>query len=636
MNRKLFNIGICVLLFLGQQSLSYGQIRKEKKANKQFERYAYTDAIHIYKEIVESGKANSVTYAKLGDAYYFNANLTEAYSWYDKYFEHLKDTKPEGVYYFRYAQTLKAVGQTNKADDILKQWAKEFLTEEEANHYLQDFKQNSETNNKVKLTLEAYNSNHIDYGAVDLEDKIVFTSSRNSTLVEKQIDPWTNEPYTGIYQVSKKNIEDVQSLTLEGELATVNYSTPVFSKDGTTMFFTANNVSKKGKKRFNKEDSSLLKIFKATKIKEGVWGQVEELFINSDNFNTAHPSLSNDEKYLYFSSDRPGGYGQSDLYKIELVNLVPKGSVVNLGSEINTSGRESYPFIDENVLYFSSDAGLGYGGLDIFKVNVSDNQGSEAKKVINLGSQFNSAFDDFAYAPKGKNRGYLSSNRPSDLGLDNIYSFSTCSTQLKGNIKDEKTLSGLSESTIEVFNQQKEKVLELKADQQGEYYSEELLCDKEYSIVVKSAGYQSQTIGLTFDFDNLVKQQDFTLKLIEQPKKNLVFEPIYFSYNKIIIREDARLILLDIKGILESNPEVNVEIQSHSDSRGSHSYNMLLSEKRAKETAQWLIQNGIDSNRIKIKALGETMLANECGNQVKCTETQHEKNRRCEFKIIEK
>ncbi|MDR2221468.1 MAG: OmpA family protein [Flavobacteriaceae bacterium] len=634
MNKKLLNIGLCALLFLGQQSLSFGQIRQEKKASKQIEKYAYSDAINTYKRIIDNGRADATVYAKLANAYYFNAKLVEAHPWYAKYFEQIEDNKIEGIHLFRYAQTLKAVGQTQKADELLKQWANDFATTD-AKYYVHDNKGLAKDKKVVSLALAQYNSDSSDFGAANLGDTTIFTSSRSRE--GKQIDPWTNESFTSLYQIDSDHTNKVEPFVLQGELNTVNYSTAIFTKDGSVMFFTANSLSEKGKKKYNKENSSLLKIFKASKLGEGKWGQVEELSINSDDFNTAHPSLSSDEKYLYFSSDRPGGYGQSDIYKIALENLKPIGNPINLGPMINTSGRETYPFITDGSLFFSSDARLGYGGLDIFKVDLPiDQTKAITNDPINLGEQFNSAFDDFAYYQTNTNKGYLSSNRPAQIGSDNIYYFNTCAPIFKGSVKDELSLKALDNSLVELYDKQKSKVGVLYTNQMGEFYTDDLICEQQYTVVFKSEGYNPKTLVIQFEGDNPVVQRDILLQLKDKPWQNIVFDPIYFSFDESVIRQDAIVILDKIQHVLTTYPTIKIQIQSHTDSRGSAAYNMDLSQKRAQQTAQWLIKNGVDSQRITTKAMGETMLLNRCKDNEPCTAAEHALNRRSEFKIIEK
>lgn len=637
MKKKVLNLGLCILLFGASSHISHGQLRQVKKANKQFENYAYSDAIQSYMRIVDRGKATIETYAKLGDAFYFNAKLIEANKWYNELFSISNNSKIEGHYYFRYAQTLKAVGQQDKAEEILKYWVNNFASEQERKYYIVSASikdGNYIKKGALKLELASFNSDYSDYGAIAVNDKIVFASSRPMYDESKVIDKWTNESYISLFEATNSSEKDIIPIALGHTDKRINESSVAFSKDASTMFFTTNNVNIKRKKRYNKKGSSLLKIFKATKLENGAWGSIEELSINSDDFNTAHPSLSPDEKYLYFSSDRPGGYGESDLYKVELHNLMPVNQPINLGENINTSGRETFPFISKEALYFSSDSRIGYGGLDIFKVDILSND--MMSEVKNLGKQFNSSFDDFAYFSTSQNTGFISSNRPNkEYKSDNIYSFTLCSTEFFGKVIGEEKLEGIGESVLRFRLIKEDEVFELLTDETGSFYTEDLRCNQEYSIAVESKGYESKTLLINLGEESPQKEQDIFLKEISNTIwKDSVIEPIYFNFDKAFIRKESIATLNKILNVLATYQGVKIEIRSHTDSRGSKAYNLTLSEKRARETVKWLIDNGGDKERITFKGMGESELLNNCDDKTPCSSEKHAINRRSDFKII--
>ena len=197
-------------------------------------------------------------------------------------------------------------------------------------------------------------------------------------------------------------------------------STPAYTKDGKTVYFTRNNFLD-GKKGKDANKVTLLKIYKAT-LEEDKWINITALPFNSDSYQVAHPTLSADEKTLYFASDMPGTKGLSDLYKVDIKEDGSFGTPVNLGSDINTEGRETFPFItSDNELYFASDGHPGLGGLDIF-ITKLEKDGS-FKQVHNVGESANSQYDDFALIiNKTSKRGFLTSNRPG-VGNDDIYKF---------------------------------------------------------------------------------------------------------------------------------------------------------------------------------------------------------------------
>ena len=634
MKENIIKIGLLFILSLSCYSIAQGQIKKQINANNQFNNYAYSDAIAKYLNIIEKGKANADVYLHLGDAYYFNGQLTKAYPWYEQYFESTNVPTIEGDHYFRFAQTLQSVGKNEQANEILKYWSKNYNSDSPILEYLVlDKDSNAQTDSNVKLKLLDLNSLESDYSAVTLRGKIIFTSSRTQGDNFKEKDSWTNQSFTSLYQSDLDNLNQVELFNLESNSNNINHSSAVFSKDGQTMFFTANNINKKGKKKFNKKNSSLLKIFKAVKLDNGMWGSVEELSINSDDYNTAHPSLSSDEKYLYFSSDRPGGFGQADIYRVELQDLIPIGEVVNLGKQINTKGRETYPYNIGDILYFSSDAHIGYGGLDIFKVDVSNL--TSIGNVQNLGPNFNSTFDDFSYFEIDSNRGFISSNRLVDnLNYDNIFLFQLCLTKFSVLVKDMETNQALVQADVK-FKGSEQKIFDLKTDQNGQVLTESLLCDQLYDLEVSAKGYKPQnfTITLTDQQPTLQKEVLLQREKQQEPWQSIEFPLVYFDFDKSKPKENSQATLEQVLAILQKYPNLQLDILAHTDSRGSASYNMELSKRRAKSIGDWFIDRGISKDRLRETGYGESQLLNNCIEGVPCTIEQHAQNRRTEFKI---
>lgn len=634
MKENIIKIGLLFILSLSCYSIAQGQIKKQINANNQFNNYAYSDAIAKYLNIIEKGKANADVYLHLGDAYYFNGQLTKAYPWYEQYFESTNVPTIEGDHYFRFAQTLQSVGKNEQANEILKYWSKNYNSDSPILEYLVlDKDSNAQTDSNVKLELLDLNSLESDYSAVTLRGKIIFTSSRTQGDNFKEKDSWTNQSFTSLYQSDLDNLNQVELFNLESNSNNINHSSAVFSKDGQTMFFTANNINKKGKKKFNKKNSSLLKIFKAVKLDNGMWGSVEELSINSDDYNTAHPSLSSDEKYLYFSSDRPGGFGQADIYRVELQDLIPIGEVVNLGKQINTKGRETYPYNIGDILYFSSDAHIGYGGLDIFKVDVSNL--TSIGNVQNLGPNFNSTFDDFSYFEIDSNRGFISSNRLVDnLNYDNIFLFQLCLTKFSVLVKDMETNQALVQADVK-FKGSEQKIFDLKTDQNGQVLTESLLCDQLYDLEVSAKGYKPQnfTITLTDQQPTLQKEVLLQREKQQEPWQSIEFPLVYFDFDKSKPKENSQATLEQVLAILQKYPNLQLDILAHTDSRGSASYNMELSKRRAKSIGDWFIDRGISKDRLRETGYGESQLLNNCIEGVPCTIEQHAQNRRTEFKI---
>jgi len=398
----------------------YSQIKKEKQADKSFDRLAYIDAIKVYERIADKGFVNTSILQNLADAYYFNGKLVEANKWYTELFDGNYEDKDVAAlsseYYYRYAQTLKAAQDYTKSQQMMDRFAA--LEQEDSRSALynknRDYLEHIENfSDRYDIKLLNINTEYSDYGGTMLGNQFVFTSARATEHESgSKIHSWTNESYTSLYSVTIDQNGFGEPVLFAPEIESkVNDATAVFTQDGNTMYFTRNNSKASGKSKQNRDKTSLLKLYKAVKQADGKWGLVEELPFNSDNFNTAHPALTPDDKWLYFVSDRKETLGQSDLFRVALYENGGYGPVENLGKTINTAGRESFPFISSDFqLYFSSDGHPGLGGMDIFVAKLYPN--GTFGPVVNMGTPINSSLDDFGfYLDPKQNKGFVSSNR---------------------------------------------------------------------------------------------------------------------------------------------------------------------------------------------------------------------------------
>lgn len=655
MKNRLLRIGFLGALLLGLSVTTYGQRSTEKKADKEFDSYAYVDAIKVFERIANKGYTSTSVLTKLGDSYYYNAKLVEANKWYDLLFNSEyadKDLdKLPAEYYYRYAQTLKAVGNNAAAEQSLAKFAslekndsRAKLFEASKDSYLKDIEKMS---NRFEIKDLPINTAYSDYGAAVLEDKLVFTSARPTGLSGNRVHDWTNENFTNIFE-SQINTDGtfgepvLFSKTVDAKA--VNESTAIFTKDGNTMYFTRNNSSLKGKKKYNADSNSLLKIYKATKDENGKWGSISELPFNSDSYNCAHPALTPDEKWLYFVSDQEGTLGQSDIFRVAIYEADKFGDVENVGDKVNTSGRETFPFISsDNMFYFASDGRPGLGGLDIYmaKLNVDGSFGT----VVNMGSPINSIHDDFSFYMDGKSRkGFVSSNRPGGQGGDDIYFFleKVCKQALEGIVFDKDSKEVLANATLTFYNVNYDVVRTLKTDEKGYYLIEDIDCGMKYRIKAEAPKYNTEESVVLLDYSPGVKKHDIPLEKTVLPIgvnddlfKKLNLEPIYFDFDKSNIRRDASIELMKIVEVMKEYPTMKIDVRSHTDSRGNDDYNMKLSDRRAKSTVQWIISQGIDKSRIQGNGYGESQLQNKCSNGVPCTIEEHQLNRRSEFIILE-
>jgi outer membrane protein OmpA-like peptidoglycan-associated protein len=405
-----------------------------------------------------------------------------------------------------------------------------------------------------------------------------------------------------------------------------------------------------GKKRKDVQNSTLLKIYKAT-IVNATFINITELPFNSDQYNAAHPALSADEKTLYFASNMPGSLGQSDLYKVAINPDGSYGNPINLGNVINTEGRETFPVVtSDNEIYFASDGHPGLGGLDVFVSKLEKDE--NYKYVVNVGEPINSSQDDFGFLINENTRvGYVSSNREGGLGSDDIYKFKEtkkieypCEQLLKGVVIDKTTGFPLANSKVTLSDANYKMLNELTTDNEGKFNFGAVVCDSNYYIKAEKSEYstseksviipnESGETTVALELDKEVK----VVKIGDDLFKAFQIKQIYFDLDKSFIRQDAEVELAKILDVLEQYPTMEIDVRSHTDCRQTASYNLSLSDRRAKATRTWIIQKGISKSRITGKGYGESQLVNNCECEPKnissCTEAQHQENRRSEFII---
>lgn len=640
------NILFCITLLITISISGYSQKSQVKLANKEYENYAFIDAIKTYEKVAEKGYKSAEMFKKLGNSYYFNAQLDQAAKWYQALFE-MNTSDLETEYYYRYAQSLRAIGQNDKADRILLEFTKKAggdsrgILYKKNTNYLEQIKKNS-----GRYTIEdaGINSVYSDYGTTIYNDKIIFTSARDTGGISQRKHKWTNQHFTNLYSAALDQSSTPTKPTKfdKNVNSKFNESTPVFTKDLNTMYFTRNNFLD-GKKGKNTEKVTLLKIYKATKV-NNTWTNIVALPFTSDNYNTAHPALSPDEKTLYFASDMPGTIGQSDLFKVAINDDGSFSNPENLGKNINTEGRETFPFISQdNELYFSSDGHPGLGGLDIFVSTLTSD--STWGTVENVGSDINSPKDDFAYYLDTTSRkGFFTSNKDGGKGYDDIYKFLElkkikCEHELYGVITDLSNSTALANATIVLLDEQYNTLKTQQADAQGKY-SFNVECDKIYFVRAQYPEFTTKEVKAETKKEN---EKTYVPIALESAKckvaigddlgKCFNIKMIYFDLDKSTIKQAAAFDLEKILDVLQQNPTMKLDIRSHTDSRQTFKYNEALSDRRAKATIDWLISKGINENRLTGKGYGETQLVNKCADGVSCTEEEHQLNRRSEFII---
>lgn len=641
MNTIVRNILLFALVVFTAGS-TFSQQKDIQKANKEFDKFAYIDAREIYLKVVADGYESAEIFKKLGDTYYFNSDYTNAAKWYDKLVKQFPDqTEPE--YYYRAAQSLKSLGKYDESDALLKDYVAKggnglvIKSYEDDPNYLKStvFKSRDFVLDKVGV-----NSSSSDFGASFYgKDKIVYASASNTEGMK--VSEWTNQPFLDLFMADKDSTGQLtNSIKLGGDINTQYHeSSTAFTKDGNTVYFTRNNFLD-GKKGKDKNKTIRLKLYKATKTGDYNWTNIVELPFNNKDYSVAHPALSPDGKKLYFSSDMPGTIGMSDLWYVDILGNDSYGTPLNLGPEINTEARESFPFISEkNNLYFSSDGRSGLGGYDIF-VTPLDNVGKPGK-ITNLGAPSNSAQDDFGFIINEDARiGYVSSNRGGDRGSidDDIYLVKeVCSITIKGKVFDEETKEPLPGAQVSLLDENNQLVSQTIAKNDGTYNFVGD-CGTQYTVRGVKEGYNPYEKIIETPLLSGIIDVPLPLKRIGPCPPNdlgckLNLQPIYFDFDKSNIRPDAEIELAKILAAMREYPELIIHIESHTDSRGNDNYNESLSERRAQSTLKWLVGKGIDAKRLTAKGYGESQLVNQCSNGVNCTAEEHQLNRRSMFII---
>jgi outer membrane protein OmpA-like peptidoglycan-associated protein/tetratricopeptide (TPR) repeat protein len=640
------NLSYCAVILMFTLHAS-GQKKSISNADKNFANYLYVDAIATYEKVADKGYKDEKMFQKLGDAYYFIANLEKAEKWYTELFN--MNANQQAEYCYRYSQTLKAVKNYAKADKILEQFVTKSADDQRAilyvnqRDYLKDIKANS---GRFEIADAGVNSQYSDYGSALYDNKLVFASARDTGGVSKKVFKWNNEYFTNLY-FSQANADG--SMTKPKLFSKVinskfHESTPIFTKDLKTMYFTRNNYLD-GKKRKDSKKVTLLKLYKANQ-EEGKWVNVQELPFNSNEYSVAHPALSVDEKTLYFASDMPGTKGLSDLFSVTINSDGTYGMPQNLGFPINTASRETFPFIsNDNKLYFASDGHPGLGGLDIFVSQVSPI--NNYKEIQNVGAPVNSSKDDFGFlVDSNTNLGFFTSNREAGKGLDDIYKFvqratnPICNQVLKGIVTDLETGLILTNTKLSLFDDQFNLINEVSSGNDGKY-TLEVVCGKIYYVRAEKLEYDTKeskviiaaTSGETTRPLALEKRKK-VIDVGSDLAKSLDIPILFFDLDKSFIRKDAAFELEKVLAVMQQYPNMKIDIRSHTDSRQTNDYNEKLSNKRAKATRAWLIAKGIEATRLTAKGYGETQLVNKCADGVDCTEQEHQGNRRSEFVIV--
>ncbi len=717
---KQFALSVLILFAaLTLPEFASAQSFQEKKADQYYERYAYSKAVELYQDLFNRDTKNPKYIQRLAYSYYKMLNYRKALIYYSQ----LVQIEPhQASDLFDYAQLLRIDGRP----ELSKVWLEKYLVQSpgdlRAKRLLENLNATSNQKPVENISIKNLDGNtrFTDMTANFYKDQIIYSSAKDSFSMIKNTYDWNNQPFLDLY-ISKPNAEpnDKDDKSIYKALNSRFHEGPVsFTTDFNTMYFTRNNFMN-GRVTTMPDGTNNLKIFVAD-FNGKEWKNVRGLPFNSDRYSVGHPALSADNQTLYFISDMPGGYGETDIYKSEFINGT-WGKPVNLGETINTSGKEMFPYVDkEGILYFSSNGHPGNGGLDIFAAK-EEKPGSY--RIVNVVSPINSVFDDFGCILNSDSLiGFFTSNRPGGKGDDDNYSYKINWMDLKVMVYDDQTKGVLPGSKIALMAEDGKVIDNKIADEEGSavftvkprakyqllaesktytpetkevqikgslfdfvhrediylkrgalYLTIEVI-DKESGLIIPNAIVDisegkydeselednngvirmkmNESTDYTFYasaeeyFENTVKYSsvdkpagEYTLT-IELEKlstgKQFVLDDLYYDLDKYNIRPDAAIVLDRLAKLLVDNPEIRIEIGSHTDSRATAEYNERLSQRRSESVVAYLISKGIAPDRLVAKGYGESQLINQCADGVQCTEEEHQANRRTVIEILNK
>ena len=611
-----------------------------KNAIKDFNNAEYFNAANKFEKIIKSGDAKNNFL--LAESLRKSNRLWQAEKFYR---DAIKNGIDDEMAYYYLVLSFKANNNYEQADSLIIDYLKKgedesviSLLRKEAT-YINNLKNYPDTSYYRVKNLKAINTKFAEYSPSFSNEKLYFVSNRQS----EKIYSGTGTPFTDLYEIKSRGANvDINSLKkLEDNInqEKVNEGSITFSEDGTYMIFAKGNDGKSSGR--NNVDLYW------SRFRRGGWTNPRLLNVNTSRSWDSTPFLSKDGKTLYFASNRSKGYGGTDIYKANVNRRGRWINIQNMGPEINTSGNELFPSVTEDGrLYFSSDSHEGFGGLDIF---VASRRGGKIT-ITNPGKPLNSRGDDFGVNPYNPTRGFFTSNREGGAGDDDIYTFvnddpnlKIVNYTLKGTTltpkSDTKELNVLGNSTVKLLDREGQVIEETFTDSDGNFkfivYS-----DEEYILIGEKENYFStrgefSTIGKELDKSKLkefITNVEYEKNLILDRiivNKSIVLDNIYYDLDKSDIREDAAVELDKLIVILRDNPNISIELSSHTDDRASVDYNQNLSQRRAESAVSYILSKGIDDNRITARGYGESQLIILNAE----TEDEHQINRRTEFKV---
>ncbi|MDB5226192.1 MAG: flagellar motor protein MotB [Bacteroidota bacterium] len=722
------------------------------KAEKLYNDLSYFEAIPVFESYLQKHDSNATAMAHLGDCYRQTSRFDKAEYWYSKA---VAKGGVEPKYKLYLAQMLQADGKYEEAAKYYAKYKEEVPEDRRSAMEMKacsDYGQFLLTRDRYTVKDLSFNSTGYDFASALFNDGLVYSSSRDSAKAISRISTWTGTEFFDMWFVKGDKDQFGKPERMKGDAATKYHEgTLSFTPDKSHVYFTRNNYEN-GKTKASSDKIIKLKIY-YSEVDGRTWKNDKPFAYNNDEYSVGHPALTADGNTMYFVSDMPGGYGMMDIYvtKKDSSGGGEWGTPKNLGPEINTEGREMFPWVDSTgELFFASDAHGGLGGLDIFRVKYNETTGKWGK-IKNIGAPINSSYDDFSlHYGKDRSYGYFSTNRGDTKGIDDIYTFTDEGIDLEGIVVDAitgkpictskvvmKSKADMSErgrtttecdgkfefnvvrNTDYAFNASADgyapndsvtattrgvtaggkvfvriplmpsrqyamrvwvlgKTLKATTDTMlGDFAKrglqplanakillssqcegwtkafttddsgkicEVVRCDCDYIVVANAPGYLPGSVTASRN-DSLclidrtcgVNPREVEVILDKIPGDTgqaVELKDIYYDFDKWYIRKESEPELNKLLGFMQENAATIVEISSHTDARAPFDYNIRLSQRRAQSVVDWLVARGIPKKRLKPKGYGESKPRNGCTDNVPCTEYEHQRNRRTEFRVV--
>lgn len=579
---------------------------KLSEADAQFQRGEYYDASVTYKKVYnklrkkeERPQRGEVAF-KMGRCYRLlnmSARASAAFQ------NALRYEYPDSTTHFMLAQALHADGKYAAAlrsyDKYLEFCPDDSLAINCAEGCRTAHEIRARGSRYVVKQAKLFNSRRADFCPMYLGadcDQIYYTSTTEKATGDKKSEITGMKNADVFFSKKNEKGEWKRPEPVEGELNTeFEEGIVAFSPDAQTMYLT------KARRELNAPTS--VEIYTSTRS-DAKWSAPVKFEITADTLSTfGHPAVSPDGEYLYFVSDMPGGYGGKDIWRISLKER--QGSLVNLGPDINTEGNDDFPYVrSDGSLYFSSDGHPGMGGLDIFRATAVGDPADLRWKVENMGFPINSAGDDFGITFGKGEDGFFSSNRGDARGYDHIYSFEYDPVRItiEGLVMD-KDEEPVKNAIIRIVGNDGSNQKEVARDDGS--FSFALQRGVKYVMLAGAKGYlnQKQEFASDSTMEDANYWVEFILPSISKPS---VVENIFYDYDKADLRPESKTALNELIAVLHDNPNVTIEMASHTDRWGSDAYNINLSERRAKSVVDYLVENGISRDRLQPHGYGKS------------------------------